>query len=96
MANNSHRVGRNRLGHRLRTLKQRLTKQALARREQKMLKGGTWRQDMVNNLNQTFASVGKVVNGNQQTNDNRAKTFTVWLGALTLALLVIIALLVYR
>ena len=91
MASNSHRVGRNRLGHRLRRLKRRLSKQALARREQKMLRGGTWRLEMVKNLNQTFAGVGKVVNGNQAVNDNRAKTFTIWLGVLTLMVLGILA-----
>ena len=60
-------------GHKLRKLQQRLSKRALELRRDKMLKGGTWRQRMVENLNTTFANVSKVVNRNQDRNDKRHK-----------------------
>ena len=64
---------RKRNGHKLRRLKQRMTKAQLDARAQKVLKGGTWRQAMVDQLNQTFNVVATVLNKNQQKNDNRHK-----------------------
>ena len=61
-------------GHKLRKLQQRLSKRRLEARREKNLKGGTWRQDMVNNLNLTFANISKVVNRNQEVNDKRNKS----------------------
>lgn len=66
-------MSRHRNGHRLRRLKHRRNAQQLAARRQRMEKGGTWRQEMVNSLNETFLRVAKVVNKNQDINDTRNK-----------------------
>lgn len=64
-------AGRN--GHRLRRLKNRLTKHQLKARRERMKKHGTWRQTMIDNLNEIHGKISKVVNGNQDRNDARQR-----------------------
>lgn len=74
---------RKRNAHQLRKLKQRLSKRALAARQDKMLKGGTWRQKLTGELNQAFAGVATVVNKNQNVNDARNRRTIGFIGALS-------------
>ncbi len=81
---------RKRNGHRLRRLKNRMTKAQLDARAQKALKGGTWRQAMVDQLNQTFSVVATVLNKNQQKNDNRHKVNLVLHGFTVMTLVALV------
>lgn len=76
-------------GHRFKKLTRRRTKAALAARHEKMKKGGTWRQDMVNQLNQTFLAVAKVTNRNQEKNDARFKWISLALVLLALVVFIL-------
>ncbi len=77
-------------GHKLKALKNRLTKRQIELRNVHRQKGGTWRKDMVDNLNAMFQKTATVVNKNQDLNDRRQKHMSIAFGVLTLAVLFLI------